>query len=95
MTDKWQAKVVLPPHVVLGPGQRRIHALLEVSNPEEGEDLAVPLNVTFDDSPAFARDEGFRLPQEAEEAARQAWNGFLSAEDGRERKKLHELRKSR
>jgi hypothetical protein len=87
--------VVLPPHVVLGPGLRRIHALLEVSNAEEGEDLAVPLNVTNEDSPAFARDEGFRLPPEAEEAARKAWSGFLSADDGRERRKLHELRKGR
>ena len=95
MPDKWQAKVMLPPHVVLGPGLRRIHALLEVTNAEDGEDLAVPLNVTFDDSPAFARDEGFRLPREAEEAARQAWNGFLTADDGVERKKLHELRKNR
>jgi hypothetical protein len=95
MAEKWQAKVVLPPHVVLGPGLRRIHALLEVSNADEGDDLAVPLNVTFEDSPAFARDEGFRLPPAAEEAAREAWSGFLTADDGLERKKLHLLRKSR
>ena len=95
MPGQWQAKVVLPPHVVLGPGQRRIRALLEVSNAEDGEDLAVPLNVTFDDSPAFARDQGFRLPSEAEDVARKAWSDFLAADAGRERKKLHELRKSR
>jgi hypothetical protein len=95
MEDTWQAKVVLPPHVVLGPGLRMIHALIEVSNPKEGEDLAVPLNLTSEDSPAFARDEGFRLPKPAEEAARKVWLEFLSADDGRERKKLHELRKGR
>jgi hypothetical protein len=95
MSDTWQAKVVLPPHVVLGPGLRMIHALIEVSNPEAGEDLAVPLNLTFEDSPAFARDEGFRLPRLAEEAARKVWLDFLSADDGQERKKLHDLRKGR
>jgi len=93
MTGKWQAKVVMPPHLVPGPGQPRIHALLELSN-EEGDDLAIPVNLTSEDVLAFTQDEGFSVPAEAEEAARQIWDGFLAADDGVERKKLHELRQT-
>ncbi len=92
MPAQWQAKVVMPPHVVEVPGQRRIHALLEVSNPE-GEDLAISLNLTNADIPPFSPGEGLVLPLEAEEVARQLWDWFLTANGGKERQALHELRK--
>jgi len=94
MAGTWRAKVVLPPHVVLGPGPRRIHALIEVSNPDEGEDLAVSLNLTRRDVPPFSHDQGLLLPPLAQEAARQLWDWFLTADGGTERKKLHALRKT-
>jgi hypothetical protein len=95
MAAKWQAKVVMPPHVVAAPGQRRIHALLEITNEDDRQDLAIALNLTRDDIPAFAPGEGFELPIEAEEAARQVWDWFLTANGGKERKALHELRKGK
>jgi hypothetical protein len=95
MGAKWRAQVVMPPHVVAAPGERRIHALLQLTNTEDGEELAISLNLTRADIPRFTAGEGFELPLEAEEAARELWDWYLTADNGKERKALHELRDSK